>query len=248
MAGPIRPRRLEREAKPLRIQNAQAPSRQGRPGHVAAQAFEPPPVRAGDPRGRMQGKAARSKAQGRRTHSGGRIFRRESAAANEEGRFVAFLGCEWSAYTPDGGDRNVMYRRDEPRLRRSGRFFTEDVPDQEPDLETATEFLAVMRNEEVFINMHAGGRPTNLDFHEPGIETLAEIHSTHGTSDWFVLDALRRGYRFLSPNSRQRGRPSALAIRLRRAIGQPPPRKLRGSRQSGSHPIHSSGGLSSRSP
>ena len=121
--------------------------------------------------------------------------RRESAAANEEGRFVALLGCEWSAYTPDGGDRNVMYRRDEPRLRRSGRFFTEDVPDLEPDLKTATEFLAVMRDEEVFINMHAGGRPTNLDFHEPGIETLAEIHSTHGTSDWFVLDALRRGYR-----------------------------------------------------
>ena len=52
-----------------------------------------------------------------------------------------------------------------------------------------------MRDEDVLINMHAGGRPTNLDFHEPAIETLAEIHSTHGTSDWFVLDALRRGYR-----------------------------------------------------
>ncbi len=121
--------------------------------------------------------------------------RRESVAANEEGSFIAFLGCEWSAYTPEGGDRNVMYRRDEPRLRRSGRFFTEDVSDPEPDLATATEFLAVMRDEEVFINMHAGGRPTNLDFHEPRIETLAEVHSTHGTSDWFVLDALRRGYR-----------------------------------------------------
>ena len=121
--------------------------------------------------------------------------RRETAAANEEGRFVAFLGCEWSAYTPAGGDRNVIYRGDEPRLRRSGRFFTEDMPDPEPDLETAAEFLEVMRDKPVLINMHAGGRPTNLDFHEPAIETLAEIHSTHGTSDWFVLDALRRGYR-----------------------------------------------------
>ncbi len=34
----------------------------------------PPPVRACDPRSRMQGKAARTKAQGRRTHPGGRIF------------------------------------------------------------------------------------------------------------------------------------------------------------------------------
>ena len=53
------------------IDKAQTPPRQG---HVAAQAFEPPPVRAGDPRCRMQPKAARSKAQGRRTHPGGRIF------------------------------------------------------------------------------------------------------------------------------------------------------------------------------
>ncbi len=121
--------------------------------------------------------------------------REETAAADEEGRFVAFLGCEWSANTPEGGDRNVFYRRDEPRLRRSGRFFTEDVADPEPDLETAAEFLEAMKDEDVLINMHAGGRPTNLDFHEPAIETLAEIHSTHGTSDWFVLDALRRGYR-----------------------------------------------------
>ena len=74
MAGPIRPRRFEREGKMVRIDKAQTPSRQGRPGHVAAQAFEPPPVRACDPPCRMQGKAARSKAQGRRTHPGGRIF------------------------------------------------------------------------------------------------------------------------------------------------------------------------------
>ena len=121
--------------------------------------------------------------------------RRETAAADEEGRFVAFLGCEWSADTPEGGDRNVIYRRDEPRLRRSGRFFTEDEPDPEPDLEAAPEFLEAMKDEDVLINMHAGGRPTNLDFHEPRIETLAEVHSTHGTSDWFVFDALRRGYR-----------------------------------------------------
>ena len=64
MAGPIRPRRFEREGKRVGIENAQAPSRQGRPGHVAAQAFEPPPVRACDPRCRMQRKTARSKAQG----------------------------------------------------------------------------------------------------------------------------------------------------------------------------------------
>ncbi|MBT3346759.1 MAG: DUF3604 domain-containing protein [Gemmatimonadetes bacterium] len=123
------------------------------------------------------------------------MMREQSWTANEDGAFVAWLGCEWSAETPPGGDRNVIYHDDDPRLRRSGRFFTEDVADPEPDLETATEFLAAMKHENVLINMHAGGRPTNLDFHEPKIERLAEIHSTHGTSEWFFLDALSRGYR-----------------------------------------------------
>ena len=72
--------------------------------------------------------------------------------------FAAFLGCEWSPPTEDGGDRNVIYRHDEPRLRRSGRFFTETEPDPEPDLPTAPEFLAAMRTEPVLINMHVGGR------------------------------------------------------------------------------------------
>jgi len=123
------------------------------------------------------------------------MMREQSWAANDDGAFVAWLGCEWSAETPPGGDRNVIYHDDAPRLRRSGRFFTEDVADPEPDLETATEFLTAMKDENVLINMHAGGRPTNLNFHEPKIERLAEIHSTHGTSEWFFLDALKRGYR-----------------------------------------------------
>ena len=122
-------------------------------------------------------------------------LREQSAAAHDEGAFVAYLGCEWSAMTPPGGDRNVVYFDDEPRLCRSGRFFTEDVDDPEPDLTTAPEFLEAMKDEKVLINIHAGGRPTNLEFHEPRIEMLAEIHSTHGTSEWFFLDALRRGYR-----------------------------------------------------
>ncbi len=123
------------------------------------------------------------------------LTRTETENFHEPGRFVTFLGCEWSPPTSDGGDRNVFYRHDEPRLRRSGRFFQEDDPDPEPDLTTAEPFLEAMRHEPVLINMHVGGRPTNLDWHAPEIERLAEIHSTHGTSEWFVTDALRRGYR-----------------------------------------------------
>lgn len=122
------------------------------------------------------------------------LTRTETENFHEPGRFVTFLGCEWSPPTADGGDRNVFYRHDESRLRRSGRFFQEDDPDPEPDLTTAEPFLEAMRHEPVLINMHVGGRPTNLAWHAPEIERLAEIHSTHGTSEWFIKDALRRGY------------------------------------------------------
>ena len=121
--------------------------------------------------------------------------REVSHAHDKTGRFVVYLGCEWSPFTEDGGDRNVFYFGDEKRLRRSDRFFTERDPDPEPDLRRAPEFLAAMRNEDVLLGLHVGGRPTNLDFHEPIIEPLFEIHSTHGTSEWFVFDALRRGYK-----------------------------------------------------
>jgi hypothetical protein len=121
--------------------------------------------------------------------------RAETAAFNEPGRYVVILGCEWSPFTAQGGDRNVFYNYDEPRVRRSDRFFTESQPDDEPDLPTAAEFHAAFRELDVLINVHVGGRMTNLDWHEPRIEKLAEIHSTHGTVEWFFRDCLRRGYR-----------------------------------------------------
>ncbi|MBC8354887.1 MAG: DUF3604 domain-containing protein [Planctomycetes bacterium] len=113
----------------------------------------------------------------------------------ETGRYVPFLGCEWSALTKDGGDRNVFYLEDEPRLRRSDRFFVESEPDPEPDVRTGPEFVDVFSELNVLVNIHVGGRMTNLQWHAPKIEKLCEIHSTHGTSEWFVHDVLNRGYR-----------------------------------------------------
>ncbi len=112
----------------------------------------------------------------------------------EPGKYIAILGCEWSPMTPAGGDRNVFYKNDEPRLRQSDRFFEEAEPDPEPDIPTAPEFHNAFRDEDVLVNIHVGGRMTNLDWWEPKIEKLAECHSTHGTVQWFVEDCLKRGY------------------------------------------------------
>lgn len=113
----------------------------------------------------------------------------------EPGIYVPILGCEWSPFTKDGGDRNVLYGYDEPVLRRSDRFFREDVPDPEPDVPRAPDFHEAFRDRDVLVNIHVGGRMTNLDWYEPKIEKLCETHSTHGTVEWFFMDALARGYK-----------------------------------------------------
>jgi hypothetical protein len=113
----------------------------------------------------------------------------------EPGVYVPFLGCEWSPFTKDGGDRNVIYNYDEPVIRRSDRFFREDNPDPTPDAPTAPEFHEQFRDLDVLVNIHVGGRMTNLDWYEQKIEKLCETHSTHGTVEWFFMDALSRGYK-----------------------------------------------------
>ena len=114
---------------------------------------------------------------------------------HEPGRYVTILGCEWSPLTKDGGDRNVFYRHDEPVLRRSDRFFRESDPDPTPDARTAPEFHEAFGDLDVLVNIHVGGRMTNLQWYDQRIERLCETHSTHGTVEWFFMDALERGYR-----------------------------------------------------
>ena len=120
---------------------------------------------------------------------------REVTPRYNSATFLSLLGCEWSPFTPDGGDRNVIYLKDEAQLHRSDRFFTETNPDLTPDMRRAPEFLQLFSRKDVLLNLHVGGRPTNLAFHAPEIEPLFEVHSTHATSEWFLFDALSRGYK-----------------------------------------------------
>ena len=42
---------------------------------------------------------------------------------------------------------------------------------------------------------HVGGRACNLDFFDPEFVHLTEIHSHHGTFEWFAEEVLARGFR-----------------------------------------------------
>lgn len=114
---------------------------------------------------------------------------------NVDGRFVALLGYEWSGETAVGGDHNVYFPGDHGDLRRCSHRHVLDKSDEAADLPHVTDLHSHVRGKDVLLAVHVGGRTSNLEWHEPGTERLLEVHSTHATSEWFLFEALRRGYR-----------------------------------------------------
>ncbi|CAN7339792.1 DUF3604 domain-containing protein [Bosea sp. LjRoot90] len=115
---------------------------------------------------------------------------------NEDGRFVALLGYEWSGTTSVGGDHNVYFPGDDGELRRCSHRHLTDVSDVATDLPHVTDLHDHVRGRDLLMQVHVGGRTSNLDWHEPSTERLIEVHSTHATSEWFLHDALSRGWKF----------------------------------------------------
>ncbi len=71
----------------------------------------------------------------------------------------------------------------------------EDKSDMDSDLTHITDLYEEFQGENVLIIPHVGGRPANLAFHKPELEPVVEVHSTHGTFEWFLRNALQRGCR-----------------------------------------------------
>jgi hypothetical protein len=152
----------------------------------------------------------------------GKIWNRIKKAANnayEPGRFVTFLGFEWSnlAY----GHRNVYYLDGNGPVFRS--IDTEsNTPQKLWDLLESHEAMTIAH--------HPGGGPTATDWDiKPGPkEWLVEISSIHGTSEYyggeagiyhpvkgaFVRDALMRGYRLgiIASGDLHDGHPGQLTV------------------------------------
>ena len=114
---------------------------------------------------------------------------------HDTGRFVSLLGVEWSAASPIGGDHNLYFPGDAAELHRCSHEFVADKSDVATDLPHVEDLYRHYRNTDTLVAVHVGGRTANLEWHEPGLDRLLEVHSTHATSEWFLFDALRRGYR-----------------------------------------------------
>ena len=115
---------------------------------------------------------------------------------NEPGRFVCFLGYEWSGTTPMGGDHNIYFLGDDEKIHRSYHWQI-GMDDQDGSARNPLSSLweEFERRGDVMAIPHVGGRYANFDYYNPDFIPVIEIHSHHGSFEWFFKDALKMGLR-----------------------------------------------------
>ena len=112
---------------------------------------------------------------------------------HDPGRFITFLGYEWSGLTPGGGDHNIYFLGDDEQIHRSDHWLIEDKSDEDTDRYPVSELWETFRGRnDVLAVPHVGGRHANFDFYDPEFIPVIEVHSNHGTFEWFLLDAMKR--------------------------------------------------------
>jgi hypothetical protein len=129
------------------------------------------------------------------------------------GKFVVFPGYEWSGLTPIGGDRNVLFLEEGKEIRRSSLMLVQGKAAQQEGFAPLNKLYENLKQsgDECIVIPHIGGRRANLDYFDPDLEPVVEVHSCWGTFEWFFFDALRRGYRVgvVANSDGHKGRPGA---------------------------------------
>ncbi|MCF7838316.1 MAG: DUF3604 domain-containing protein [Candidatus Marinimicrobia bacterium] len=128
------------------------------------------------------------------------------------GRFITFPGYEYSAHTDLGGDHNVLFLREGETIHRSSHALIADQSDADTDRYTARELFETLKDRDVFVYAHVGGRYANLRHAVgSGLTPAIEIHSAWGTFEWLLHDAFDLGLRpgIVANSDGHKGRPGA---------------------------------------
>ena len=122
------------------------------------------------------------------------LIRQKTREYNDEGKYVVFLGYEWSGNTPTGGDHNVYFLGDSEDYYPSSNALTLDKPIKPENTANPIPqlFQKFQGRSDVMLIPHIGGRHANLDFYNPAFMHNIEIHSHHGIFEWFALEAMKR--------------------------------------------------------
>jgi hypothetical protein len=134
-----------------------------------------------------------------------------TARFDRPGQFVCLPGYEWSGNTGMGGDRNIFYRREGRPIRRSSHILVEGETSSEP-IYTANRLFEFLSDEDCRVIAHVGGRYADLNYaHDGRVERTVEVHSTWGTFEWILHDALDKGFRVgvVCHSDDHKGRPGA---------------------------------------
>ncbi len=135
-----------------------------------------------------------------------------TAAFNEDGRFIAFPGYEWSGNTSMGGDHNVFFRDEGRAIRRSSHALLADRSDLGSDASTSGELFDVLADEDCVLYAHIGGRPADIGEADGlSLRTAVEIHSNWGTFEWLMAESFALGFRhgLVCNSDVHKGRPGA---------------------------------------
>lgn len=114
------------------------------------------------------------------------VLQRMVQQYNDDGRFAAFIGYEWTMTRTQGGHHNVLFRTSENRQR---------VPSQlYPTLSLLYQGLREQNDtKDVLVIPHAHQKG-DYRLSDPELETLVEIMSMHGTFEWFARMYLNHGH------------------------------------------------------
>lgn len=141
-------------------------------------------------------------------------------------KFVTFIGFEWSGLTEFGGDHNIYFSGTDGKIFNSGHIINQIKNMSEEIFKQSTippwakkwmfdnlkyrdlkDVYNELNPEQAIVIPHGGGRIANLEYHNPELESVIEIFSSHQSHEFLAFESLIRGYRmgFIAGSDDHRG-------------------------------------------
>ena len=115
-----------------------------------------------------------------------RLMRETTAEYDAPGKFIPYLGYEWTSAASNGGHHNVLFRTTQGREPVSALVY--------PTLSSLYQELRSRYTAEDIVIIPHAHNPGDARHSDPSLEPLIEIMSMHGTFEWFIHNYLSNGH------------------------------------------------------